>query len=389
MKKFGLLLIVALIAFSFSHAGGTYAQGQKVVRITLIDENGSGEDGAAQITDMGDGTVKVELIMMNAPDAAVQPAHIHKGSCTTLDPNPAFPLENVVGGKSTTVVKTTLAELTKEKYAINVHESSTNIARYVSCGNLPLAATMGGSITLDQAMSTLQDQATELQGNLKANNTDASKNAYTNFHSTFAAHENDIKAKNADAQAKIETAMHGVNDAMTKGDAANTNSAADALVAAVKSATSMLGSSAAPAAGSTALNSAVTQMQSKAQDMVREATNADKTGAKAAYDAFNSTFTSSADTLKAQHADLQANIAAPLQEVSDALAKGDMKTAKASSTEIQNVLNDFASQMGMAPSNQTMPVGGAPETFFTLGLLTVLALALGSCGLWVVRKAER
>src|SRR6476661_10691302 len=136
MRKIGLMLLVALLAITFGPVSHSFAQ-SKVVRITLIDENGSGEDGSAQLTDMGDGTTKVELIMLNAPEGAVQPSHIHKGSCANLDPNPAYPLNDVKEGKSTTVVKVPLADLTKEKYAINVHKSAAEATVYVSCGNLP------------------------------------------------------------------------------------------------------------------------------------------------------------------------------------------------------------------------------------------------------------
>src|SRR5438874_8166073 len=118
MRKLAIILLLALVAFSFGPAAHGYAQG-KVVRVSLIDENGSGEDGSAQLTDLGDGTTKVELIMLNAPDGAVQPAHIHKGTCATLDPKPTYPLENVVGGNSTTTVKVALTDLLKDKYAIN------------------------------------------------------------------------------------------------------------------------------------------------------------------------------------------------------------------------------------------------------------------------------
>src|SRR5947199_2179209 len=118
MRKLAIILLLALVAFSFGPALHGYAQG-KVVRVSLIDENGSGEDGSAQLTDMGDGTTKVELIMLNAPEGAEQPAHIHKGTCANLDPTPAYPLNNVQDGKSTTIVKVDLDVLTKDKYAIN------------------------------------------------------------------------------------------------------------------------------------------------------------------------------------------------------------------------------------------------------------------------------
>ena len=74
--------------------------------------------------------------MMNAPDGAVQPAHIHKGTCTSLDPDVAYSLTNVVEGKSTTVIKVALADLTEEHHAIDVHKSSTE-SQTISCGVLP------------------------------------------------------------------------------------------------------------------------------------------------------------------------------------------------------------------------------------------------------------
>src|SRR5436190_7617312 len=113
MRKLAVILLLALLAFSFGPTAHGYAQG-KVVRLTLIDENGSGEDGSAQLTDMGDGTTKVELLILNAPEGAVQPAHIHEGTCANLTAKPSYPLESVKDGKSTTIVKVSLADLMKK-----------------------------------------------------------------------------------------------------------------------------------------------------------------------------------------------------------------------------------------------------------------------------------
>ena len=52
-------------------------------------------------------------------------------------------------------------------------------------------------MTMDQAMETLLDQANELAGTIAKKEADASTNAYNAFHATFAAHEDDIKAKSA------------------------------------------------------------------------------------------------------------------------------------------------------------------------------------------------
>src|SRR5438094_303755 len=193
MRKLAIILLLALVAFSFGPASHGYAQG-KVVRVSLIDENGSGEDGSAQLTDMGNGSTKVELIMLNAPEGADQPAGLYKGTCASLGSGSkaAYALGDVEGGKSTTTVKVSLADLTKEKYAIDVHKSEKE-ALSISCGNLPQGTTSSGPMTMDQVLSTLLDNANELLGTIKKKEVDASKNAYTIFHGTFAAHEDEIK----------------------------------------------------------------------------------------------------------------------------------------------------------------------------------------------------
>ena len=166
--------------------------------VDLKAMNNSSEDGLATLTDMGGGKTKVVIEVKNGT-AGPQPAHIHKGSCANLDPNPAYPLNNVKDNKSSTIVKVALADLQKEKFAINVHKSATEAAVYVSCGNLPSAAASGGTMTLDQVLAALVDQATELQGTIQKKEADASANAYTTYHATFAAHESEIKARDADA----------------------------------------------------------------------------------------------------------------------------------------------------------------------------------------------
>src|SRR5437868_15491013 len=114
MKKLVNLGLVATLALAFgpaSHAFASAAAQVKVVRITLIDENGSGEDGSAQITDQGDGTTKVELIMTNQPAGSEQAAGIHAGTCTSLDADVAFALTPVKDLKSTSTIKTPLSTL--------------------------------------------------------------------------------------------------------------------------------------------------------------------------------------------------------------------------------------------------------------------------------------
>src|SRR5262249_13183082 len=86
-------------------------------------------------TPEGDGT-KVELSIKPAAGGTPQPAHIHEGSCSKLDPKPKYGLENVVDGKSSTTVPVKLEDLAKGKYAINVHKSAQDLKTYVSCGDI-------------------------------------------------------------------------------------------------------------------------------------------------------------------------------------------------------------------------------------------------------------
>lgn len=112
------------------------AMSGKTLNINMGAMNGSKQDGSASVTDKGNG-VEVLVKLNNEPKGASQPAHIHEGTCKNINPAPWKPLKNVVDGKSTTMVAgVTVAELKKEKYAINVHKSANDLKTYVSCGDL-------------------------------------------------------------------------------------------------------------------------------------------------------------------------------------------------------------------------------------------------------------
>ncbi len=107
-------------------------------QVVLGEQNDSGEAGVATLSDIGDGTTKVLMVMAAAPGATVSahPAHIHMGSC----PKPGaikYNLNDVVGGKSETVIKATVADIKAVlPVAINVHESSSRINEYIACGDI-------------------------------------------------------------------------------------------------------------------------------------------------------------------------------------------------------------------------------------------------------------
>ena len=109
--------------------------GGNMVTVMMDAQNGSGESGTATLKAMGKQT-SVTISLKNEPAGGDQPAHIHGGSCATLDPKPKYPLSDVKGGKSVTTVDATLTSLTKGNMAINVHESAKNLQKYVSCGDI-------------------------------------------------------------------------------------------------------------------------------------------------------------------------------------------------------------------------------------------------------------
>lgn len=390
MKKLAIVLLVALMAVGLVPARPSLAQ-TKVVRITLIDENGSGEDGSGQLTDQGDGTTKVELIMLNAPEGAVQPAHIHEGSCATLNPAPAYPLTNVIEGKSTTIVKVSLADLTSKKYAINVHKSATEASVYVSCGNLPTAtSTSSGPMTLEQAFTTLLDQAQELEATVKKHEADASKAAYVVYHATFAANEDAIKAKSAATQTDLENAMHEVNDAINAGTWDKAETAAEELVQAVQSGQKTVMGTAATTGNTgamSALMDAMKSLQASAADLVRETGNKDKAGAQEAFNEFHTLFAANEDALKAKNAEAQAHIDAAMTEAGDAITAGDWVKAAAAATETQNEVNDAIRELGAMTNS--LPTSGNGTLPLTVLLLTISGLALLGAGTTLRRRTAR
>ena len=121
---------VAVAAFA-AVTGIALAQGSPVT-VQLGEQNKSGETGTATITPQGSKTQVVLLI--NGAPAEAQPAHIHDGTCASLDPKPRIPLQNVMNGKSTTTLDMPMSAVTKG--AINVHKSASDVKTYVACGDL-------------------------------------------------------------------------------------------------------------------------------------------------------------------------------------------------------------------------------------------------------------
>jgi len=96
------------------------------------------------------------------PVAASHPSHVHAGSCAELDPNPAYPLNDVAAVTpgadasaievGTTTIAVTLTDLLASPYAINVHASAAEIATYIACGDI------AGPVVDDQLIIPLREQ---------------------------------------------------------------------------------------------------------------------------------------------------------------------------------------------------------------------------------------
>jgi hypothetical protein len=126
-----MLAVFALGAIAFVFAAPATAD-TSTLTVQLSAQNGSGQTGTATLTQE---TAGVSVVIALAPPSAdPQPAHIHTGTCSKLNPAPQYPLANIVGGSSTTLVKgVTIAALLKTP-------SANDLGTYVACGNIAASA---------------------------------------------------------------------------------------------------------------------------------------------------------------------------------------------------------------------------------------------------------
>ena len=100
----------------------------------LASQNNSSITGVATFTDLGEGKLRVE-IQANGSGAGPQPAHIHEGSCTQLNPAPKYPLAFVTNGVSITDLDASIQEVTSAPHAIHMHKSPEEMPIYVACAD--------------------------------------------------------------------------------------------------------------------------------------------------------------------------------------------------------------------------------------------------------------
>jgi len=95
---------------------------------------GSGQHGTVTLIAGPSDTTEVAIKLTGEPAGAVEPAHIHTGTCRT--PGAVmYPLIDVVSGKSVTMVSAPIRTF-KAGASVNVHQSAAKRNIYVSCGNI-------------------------------------------------------------------------------------------------------------------------------------------------------------------------------------------------------------------------------------------------------------
>jgi hypothetical protein len=128
-----IISLFAFFALSAAYLAPASAA-TSTLTVKMSAQNGSGENGTATLTQSGT-DVNVVIAIPNGP-AGPQPAHIHDGTCAGIQ-GVVYPLTSIVSGNSTTTVKgVTIDQLLAGKYAINVHESTSNLGKYVACGEI-------------------------------------------------------------------------------------------------------------------------------------------------------------------------------------------------------------------------------------------------------------
>lgn len=106
------------------------------LRININEQNSSGQTGAAIIRSLDNNKTIVVIGLAGTPIDSLEPAHIHRGSCTNLGAI-RYPLNPVDNGLSLTVLNVPITQLRSElPLAINAHMSETEIQTNVACTDL-------------------------------------------------------------------------------------------------------------------------------------------------------------------------------------------------------------------------------------------------------------
>jgi hypothetical protein len=147
------LLLAAFVAVGCVRTSTNPATGK--VDVDVESPTKTGEDWKARIAGVGSyasltgnstvlvnkGAMSARINLMGGDQGSRHPWHVHEGKCGTGGPivgNPAAypPLVVTSDGKATASADLTVALKEAMDYHVNVHESSTNMANIIACGNL-------------------------------------------------------------------------------------------------------------------------------------------------------------------------------------------------------------------------------------------------------------
>jgi hypothetical protein len=146
--------VVAMFALIPASAGRRAAAAQdqpESVTVQFTTLNDSGVTGSATLTAQGNQT----LVQLRVTGITGQhPDHIHRSTCANPEPQPTYPLTDVVlnpannQGESETLVDVSLDELLTNPYLILIHKSKQEINVYVACADIKAATTSTGGTNM-------------------------------------------------------------------------------------------------------------------------------------------------------------------------------------------------------------------------------------------------
>ena len=131
----GLAALAGALALAGCGGGGGGGGGASELTLELVEQNASGQSGTVTLSKQGDGT-QVVIESFSPFGREAQPAHIHKGTCANLDPEPAYALPNLVDGVAGDTVAVSLDELLDGEYAVNIHRSVEQADLYTACADI-------------------------------------------------------------------------------------------------------------------------------------------------------------------------------------------------------------------------------------------------------------
>ncbi len=145
-RKWGIALAAAAtfalgagVAYGTIPSSNEQGRAPRAFTVQLLPRNGFDMTGKARFVPRAKRSFWVTVTAQGGPGGSYM-AHVHTGPCSK-EPTFANPrlwngLNNVVNGRSRTLVRGSLAQYRRGKYSLNVHEPGGEL-RPMACGDLP------------------------------------------------------------------------------------------------------------------------------------------------------------------------------------------------------------------------------------------------------------